>query len=356
MKFNSCLLWLLGTAALAGGCAVEETTSANEDEKMFLEAWIKTHHPEAELAGMGIYILSDTPSGEGKSVTKPCYARVKYTVRNLDGDISNTSDEDIAKQLGTYNKSYYYGPRVWNVADGAISKGLEDMLYGMTEKSSRTAMIPGWFLTYNRYGSEEEYMREVTDNSAQIYDVTIEEVTDDIMQWQVDQIESYLDSNGPSVEPQFTGFYFRVDEAGEGEAEDLHKDTTVFINYTGMRLDGQVFDTTVEKTAIDNDIYDESRTYEPMEVQMSADSTDITLDGNSTIAGFRSILWRMKAMEKATGIFYSAYGYGSSGSGSTIPEYAPLIFRIELVEDPDAEDAEDSGDDGTTGETTGEEA
>jgi len=34
------------------------------------------------------------------------------------------------------------------------------------------------------------------------------------------------------------------------------------------------------------------------------------------------------------GMFYSPYGYGTSGSGNLIPAYAPLVFEIKLVDEP----------------------
>ena len=42
----------------------------------------------------------------------------------------------------------------------------------------------------------------------------------------------------------------------------------------------------------------------------------------------------MHPHEKGTAVFYSGVGYGSSGSGSTIPAYAPLRFDIEIVDKP----------------------
>lgn len=334
----------LAASVLAAGCAVEENTIPNQDEQMYLGAWLETHYPDAVLSGIGTYILKDSPSGSGDAVAVPCYARVTYTIRDIDGNITSTSDSTIAKQTGDFNKSYYYGPRVWYVQENSLHKGIEDMILGMKEEDERTALIPGWTQTYNRYGSEEEYLREVTGNSHLIYTVKINEVVPDIMKWQIDTIENYYAATWPGEKPDslYYGFYYRTspEAPGTGEKEDLHKDTTVYINYTGKLLNGQVFDTTIERVAKDNNIFSSSRTYGPMEVQMAEDSTSIQLDGNDVIAGFARTIWQMKPMEKGTGLFYSAFGYGTSGSGSAIPEYAPLVFEIELVENPDGEDSE----------------
>ena len=43
----------------------------------------------------------------------------------------------------------------------------------------------------------------------------------------------------------------------------------------------------------------------------------------------------MQAYEKGVGIFYSDLGYSYSGSGKSIPGYAPLVFEIELVAKPE---------------------
>ena len=336
MKSRLYALALL-TAGTLVSCAVKEETPANENEKAYLEAWIHTHHPDAGKAGMGIYILDDEPAGSGKAVELPCYARVTYTIRDLDGNISSTSDSTVAKQLGEYDKSYYYGPRVWSVHENSLNKGIEDMIVGMTEGSSREAVIPGWLQTYNRYDSEEEYLSKVKDNSPQIYSVKIIEVTDDIIQWQIDTMERYSAKYLDGVDSLFYGFYYKQLSAPVSD-ETLHTDTTIYINYTGKLLNGQVFDTTDERIAKDNNIYSSSKTYAPVEVTMSADSTEVKLDDSDIITGFARTLWEMKPMEKGIGMFYSEYGYRTSGSGSLIPEYSPLVFEIEIVENPDGEE------------------
>ena len=56
---------------------------------------------------------------------------------------------------------------------------------------------------------------------------------------------------------------------------------------------------------------------------------------SSVIGGFALTLWQMRAFEKGIGVFYSPLGYSFNGSGSTIPPYAPLVFEIEIVEEPE---------------------
>ena len=58
-------------------------------------------------------------------------------------------------------------------------------------------------------------------------------------------------------------------------------------------------------------------------------------DESAVIGGFALTLAQMHPMEKGIGVFTSDYGYSYSGSGSSIPPYASLIFEIEIVAKPE---------------------
>ena len=133
-----------------------------------------------------------------------------------------------------------------------------------------------------------------------------------------------------------TGFYYKQISAPV-DTTSFASDTTIYINYTGKLLNGQVFDTTIERVAKDNGLYSASRTYEPVQINWGEEYTKITMGSDKTtvIGGFALTLWQMRPMEKGVGVFYSNYGYQYSGSGSSIPGYAPLIFEIEIVEKPE---------------------
>jgi len=101
-------------------------------------------------------------------------------------------------------------------------------------------------------------------------------------------------------------------------------------NYTGMFLDGRVFDTSIDSVARANSIFQANRQggYNPLE---------IVLGRTGLIDGFNFGLFNMKEGERATILIPSLYAYGQSGSGS-IPPNTPLRFDLELIKvTPEAE-------------------
>ena len=137
------------------------------------------------------------------------------------------------------------------------------------------------------------------------------------------------------------GFYYQQLK----EPADTHSfkaDTSIYINYTGRLLNGQVFDTTIADTAKVHNIYSSSNTYSPVKITWGESYTDLTMtasgssSSSSIISGFQKTLWEMRhPYEKGVGMFFSSYGYGSSGSGNTIPSFSPLVFEIEIVDKPE---------------------
>ena len=336
---------LLAVAALAG-CAVEPSESSGVSAKAYFDAWMQINHPEAEPTELGTYVI-ENEEGSGALVgdeEQSPYLLVRYIVSGLDGNISNTSEESVAQQLGTYDPSYFYGPRVWARVDGnTLYAGVEDAVRTMRVGGRRKTVIPGWLMTTSRYDSPQDYINNVSGSNS-IYDITVEGVVEDIEKWELDALAAYVQSHF-SKEKDDTlkyGLYY-VQHKKPGPDDDdtvaFATDSTVYINYIGRRLDGQVFDTNIRDTAKRYDIFSSSSEYEPVavtwnkddykELKMGASSGS---SGSSMIDGFAYALWKMRGHEAGTCIFYSGLGYGSSGSGSRIPEYSPLQFYIEIVD------------------------
>ena len=184
MNFKKYPLTLLAAACLVSACAVEQTESSNEDDKAYLEAWLHVHYPDIAATGSGIYILDENINEDTEALGTSGYAFVTYTTSGLDGNITDTSDSLVPKQLGSsfYDKSYYYGPRVWTLGTDRIYRGVSDMLADMTIGSDRTALIPGWLLTLRSFDTLDEYIETITGNSPIIYTVHVHAKTDDIIQ------------------------------------------------------------------------------------------------------------------------------------------------------------------------------
>lgn len=335
---NLIVCGILSAALAVSGCAKSEKTSPNADEQRYVEAWIQVRHPEAEMTSLGTYMLSDTP-GTGDAFEGHDFVMVEYTVTDLEGTVTSTTSMKMAQQIGSYDKSYYYGPAVWPTYDSSLPVGIEDMLKGMKVGGTRTSVIPAWLMGYDRYKNPSDYLKHSTDNSTAIYSVTLTGVSDDILKTQIDSMEVYAAKHLESVDSTSYGFYYKqLKEPKDTLA--FPSDTSIYINYIGRLLNGQVFDTTIKDTAKFYNIYSSSSTYEPVKVSWGESVSDLKLysdsssDGSSVITGFALTLWQMHKYEKGAGMFFSPYGYGTSGSGKAIPGYAPLVFEIEIVDEP----------------------
>lgn len=345
----------IAAALILAGCAKTVTPGPNEANKRYFDAWMLLNYPDIQPSGLGIYVISET-EGNGVEVKDEGYVLIDYRIMDLEGNITSYTDAQTAKQLGTYNETAYYGPKFSVTHKTTIQAGVGDALYGMKAGGYKKVIIPGWLMTAKEFDTAQEYLDYYDEDntssySSSIYEIEVKDFTEDINQWQIDSIVRFFRNDkvmidGTPANQVFagmteadsvkTGFFYKT-LIEPIETTSFQQDTTVYINYTGKLLNGQVFDTTIERVAKDSGIYSSSRTYEPIQINWGKEYTDITMGSNksSVVGGFALTLWQMRAMEKGVGVFYSNYGYSYSGSGESIPGYAPLIFEIELVAKPE---------------------
>ena len=98
-------------AALAVSCNKTSTEETNAALKRQLDAWRAIHYPDA-VEKDGIYIIDETPGTglEWRDNLPVTFAT--YTIRSLNGTVTDNTDEQWAKQLGTWDQTYYYGPQI----------------------------------------------------------------------------------------------------------------------------------------------------------------------------------------------------------------------------------------------------
>ena len=346
MKRIVIALAFAASALALSGCAKTVTAGKNDANKKYFDAWMSVNHPDAVRVDPGYYILSETPgTGELAGTEDDHYfAYMEYTAYDLDGNIQATTDAKVAQQIGSYDASYYYGPKVMLRGNVSMTAGLDAVISRMKTGGEAHVVIPGWLnasassstdYLYPRYDTEEEYLKKCTGTDA-IYDIKLLEVFNNVYQWETDSLRKCAQKIMPGVDTLKYGFYYNQTEAPAEDADSLATGDVVYVNYYGRLLNGQMFDTTVADSAKFYGIYDASRTYSTQAVYIDKeDYTNIKLgtssDGDDCIDGFAYAISLMEVGEKGTALFYSGYGYSYSGSGSSIPPYSPLRFDFEIV-------------------------
>lgn len=318
---------------LVSSCAKSVATGKNDLNKQYFDAWIKTHFPDAQKSTLGVYVLEDIPgTGEmiGDTVSSP-YVYASYTVKDLEGNISSTTFSEVSKMVGDYDPTNYYGDYVISRADGGYA-GINEMLSTMRIGGTRTAAIPGWLMTTDQYDTEEDYLKNSSGTEA-IYTLSVSDKFEDVIEWELDSLDTYVKRHYPGIDTVAKGFYY-IQLKAPIDTTNFDSEATVYIDYIGRLLNGQAFDTTIEDTAKVEGLYSADKDYAPVYLTWNTENyTSITMgeSSSSLVEGFTKTVSRMRTGEIGLGIFHSAYGYSTSGSGSTIPPYSPLIFEIRVL-------------------------
>lgn len=155
--------------------------------------------------------------------------------------------------------------------------------------------------------------------------VSDEETSENIFEEDLRKMDNFVQSTDlPVTRKQVVGdtgiVLLFTEENPEGEA--AVEGDSLLVNYTGYFLNGAVFDTSLEQTARDNNLFNASREYEPYPIRLAY---------TSVIPGWHYALAQMREGEKATALIPSDYAYGPYGQG-TIGPNTVLAFDLELVE------------------------
>ncbi len=129
----------------------------------------------------------------------------------------------------------------------------------------------------------------------------------------------YMGANYPDAVPQASGLYYLENKEGTGTIP--YDSAWVLVNHVGYTIPGDdVYETYIERVAIDNRMHDTSAMYGPYKIK------------NGILnEGFTEGLMMMHEGGEATFLFTSELGFGSKNAGS-VGAYRSLKYEVVLLE------------------------
>lgn len=278
------LLLILGVSVFGVSCGkflendIEETTK--KDEQDILE-YISKNNLQMLSTQTGLRYMITQPSINGRYAQVGDEVSLHYVVTLLNG-----IRVDSTSRLKNEPLKFPYG-------GVSIIQGLAEAISLLKDGERGTFIMPSLLA----FGSQAS--ANIPANS--VLKIDLEAIK---YRSEVQQMDEYIKATKlPVTETTTTGLRFLRTVTTNGTA--LKAGLLATVKYTG---------------------YLASNT-----TQFDTGQIDVALGDGAVVKGFEEGLLKMKVGEKATLVFPSAIGYGTTGSGTKIPPYAPLIFNVEVV-------------------------
>ena len=313
---------MLTMALFFASCAKDVEETAEEIQDRILKAYIEANYGNTLTSTpSGIYII-ELDEGTGKAAANFNGAYIDYHSTYLNKVHYENTYESIAKKIGTYSVSTFYGPNYYriNPLDSAtVNIGVRELMNMLREGGRVKALIPPKLL--NKDGEEQAVSQAVL-----IYEIEMKEVIDDILSYQIDSIERFTARNYPGTDSLRYGLYYKNLTS---KADTIANNTSASINYIGRLLNGHVFETSVADTARKYGLTATSA----LSVMWGENEDDmLKKESNSYVNGLTIALKHFGYSDHGVIYFYSSWGYGASASGG-IKAYSPLVFEVWVAEE-----------------------
>ena len=340
-KYTRIILSVAALAVLAFACAKYESEDNLVSQKRIRDAWMRINlGKELEADETGLYVLDKTV-GSGKAIGDTAFILYDYVVRDLDGNYTQYTTEQVARIMGTYSNEKYYCPEIVQMGQYKLYTPVETFVKTLNGGGKAKFLLPPEATTYAYTKELKKYYKSYGNDGTEpalkenyIYDVAVVDVIDDIYQYQIDKLEAFANKNYAGLDSLEKGFYFVKIKENNSETDTIASNAAINVDYVGKLLDGFCFDTNIADSAKVYGLYKLSKEYEPLSVNFIKDGYTISDDGTRTystdvINGFSMAVGRMKYGEEAIAFFWSQLAYGTQSSDS-YPAYAPMCFYIKI--------------------------
>lgn len=217
--------------------------------------------------------------GKGEKPLPGQNVRVHYTGKFADGKVFDSSYERGA-------------PITFKLGKGQVIKGWDEGIALLTEGSQAKLIIPP------ALGYGEKPMGAMPANSTLYFDVELVEIV---------KSPEPFDVSGKDTLTLESGLKYIKLNSTEGKPAEAFK--TVVVHYTGFLLNGNTFDSSVERGS----------------------PFSFVLGKGQVIQGWEQGIAKLRVGEKARLIVPSNLGYGSRDMG-VIPPNSTLVFDVELLD------------------------
>lgn len=319
MKFLNKIVCLAVVAVSLFSCAEEKEESERSIHERILGAYVKEEYPNAQILPSGLVVI-ETQEGTGKTLNNREAGYFEYTTRSLSNEVVETTDEQLAREIGTFAHTNYYGPKMFETGYKSTYKGLEEIMVGMKIGGKAKFILPPWLSVTGNNGNRWE------ESNSLIYEIELKEVISVIDTWEADTMRRYAATHYPGLDTLSSHFYLK--KLNNIQYKDTLESATLNVRYIGRLLDGWVFDTNIADTAKKYGIYNPENDYNALEFKWNDDLETMEKD-NSMVRGFCMALKEMNYGDIAFTMFGSKYGYDYRGK-SPIGPYQPLIFWLEV--------------------------
>lgn len=203
---------------------IESDEEKLQQEDVQIQQYIEARGLNAKSTGSGVYIVADT-IGKGISPTDNDYVLIDYYGWTLDDKLFDTSDSVEGRKNNIIPLNPAYGPL--KISMRTNLPGWIETLKKMKEGGKSTAFMPA-------------YKASISDHLPRRYEFTLRKVIPDIVQYEKQLIQEFLERLGKSVSDSTSGGYYVLSEkAGQGVSPV--DGNSVYLQFKGALLNGIIF-------------------------------------------------------------------------------------------------------------------